>query len=143
MSNRMLRLIEFENSFPIDQIRYGNLEVDGQWQHWNHEILPHWNSVEAAKHPSKLRFDPPHEIHSPFYPLRGCYSSRDPNVTRAQFQELMRAGVGVVVLSWSGRPDVPGTHDTQGISTDALLSSVLDIAQEVLALSNPGQKWDR
>ena len=111
--------------------RYGNPGVDGQWQHWNHEILPHWNSNEAGKFPSKLRFDPPDEIHSPFYPARGCYSSRDLNVTRAQFQELLRAGVGVVVLSWSGRPDVPGTHDTQGISTDGLLEGVLDVALEV------------
>ena len=53
------------------------------------------------------------------------------NVTRAQFRELLQAGVGVVVLSWSGRPDLPGTHDTQGINTDSLITQVMDAAHEV------------
>ena len=51
-------------------------------------------------------------------------------MTRSQLRELLAAGVGVVVLSWSGRPNVPGTHDTQGISTDSLIVKVMDIAQE-------------
>ena len=23
---------------------YGNPEVDGKWQHWDHEVLPHWDA---------------------------------------------------------------------------------------------------
>ena len=82
---------------------YGNPEVDGKWQHWNHEVLPHWDAAVRTKYPSDgVRYLPPGDIHSPFYPMRGCYSSRDSQVTRAQLQELLSAGVGVVVLSWSG-----------------------------------------
>jgi len=110
---------------------YGNPEVDGTWQHWNHQVLPHWDASLRDKYPSDgVRYLPPHDVHSPFYPMRGCYSSRDENVTRSQLRELLAAGVGVVVLSWSGRPDVPGTHDTQGISTDSLIVKVMDIAHE-------------
>jgi glycoprotein endo-alpha-1,2-mannosidase len=111
---------------------YGTPEVDGQWQHWNHEVLSHWDTSVRERYPSDgMRYLPPGDVHSPFYPMRGCYSSRDAQVTRAQLAELLAAGVGVVVLSWSGRPDLPGTHDTQGISTDALIVAVMDIAQEV------------
>ena len=110
---------------------YGTPEIDGQWQHWNHEVLPHWDTSVRDRYPSGgVRYLPPHDVHSPFYPMRGCYSSRDANVTRAQLRELLAAGVGVVVLSWSGRPDVPGTHDTQGVSTDNLILSVMDVAQQ-------------
>jgi glycoprotein endo-alpha-1,2-mannosidase len=111
---------------------YGTPEYDGKWQHWNHEVLPHWDASIRDQYPSEgIRYVPPGDVHSPFYPMRGCYSSRDAAVTRAQLRELLHAGVGVVVLSWSGRPDVPGTHDTQGISTDNLILNVMDIAKEV------------
>lgn len=82
---------------------YGTPEIDGRWQHWNHEVLPHWDVAVRAKYPSDgVRYLPPGDVHSPFYPMRGCYSSRDAQVTRAQLRELLSAGVGVVVLSWSG-----------------------------------------
>jgi hypothetical protein len=111
---------------------YGTPEVDRKWQHWNHEVLPHWDASVRDKYPSDgVRYVPPGDIHSPFYPMRGCYSSRDAQVTRDQLRELVSAGVGVVVLSWSGRPDLPGTHDTQGISTDSLIINVMNIAHEV------------
>ncbi len=32
-------------------LRYGNPEVDGQWQHWNHEVLPHWDQNHPIKYP--------------------------------------------------------------------------------------------
>eukprot|EP00960_Hanusia_phi_P034228 750930-Hanusia_phi.AAC.2 len=108
---------------------YGTPEADGQWQHWNHEVLPHWDPTRRNGFPSKFRFKPPEDVHSPFYPLRGCYSSRNKDVIMQQMQELKENGVGVVVLSWSGRPDLPGTHDTQGIRTDDLIELVLDVAE--------------
>jgi len=110
---------------------YGTPEVDGKWQHWNHEVLAHWDASLQDEYPADgVRYLPPGDVHSPFYPMRGCYSSRDAQVTRAQLRELLAAGVGVVVLSWSGRPDMPGTHDTQGINTDSLILKVMDIAHE-------------
>lgn len=35
------------------------------------------------------------------------------------------------IMDMSRRPNVPGTHDTQGISTDGLITAVMDIAQDV------------
>lgn len=93
-------------TFP--RCRYGTPEVDGEWRHWNHEVLPHWSASVREKYPSGVRFKPPGEAHSPFYPHRGLYSSNDKVLLKTQLEELMRSGVGVVVLSWSGRPDLPG-----------------------------------
>ncbi|KAJ1476514.1 hypothetical protein T484DRAFT_1907859 [Baffinella frigidus] len=107
---------------------YGNPETDGEWRHWNHEVLPHWDEALRRKFPATVRFVPPGDAHSPFYPRRGCYSSSCASTMKEQFGELARAGVGVVVLSWSGRPEVPGTHDTQGIKTDALIEGAMDVA---------------
>jgi len=109
---------------------YGNPEQDGDWQHWNHEVLPHWDASHPKKYP-KVRYMPPGDIHSPFYPLRGCYSSVEPLTVRHQLLELLGSGVGVVVLSWSGRPDFPGAHDTQGVRTDRAIPLVMEVAAEV------------
>ena len=92
---------------------YGTPEVDGQWQHWNHEVLPHWDAAARDQYPSDgLRYLPPGDVHSPFYPMRGCYSSRDAQVMREQLRELLAAGVGVVVLSWSGEAQTQCFTDT-------------------------------
>ena len=108
---------------------YGNPQTDGAYSHWNHEILPHWNEATAAKWPSKLRFHAPEEVHSGFYPSRGCYSSSDPAVLDAQMAEMKRAGIGAAIFSWWGRPDVAGTFDTQGIATDAAVQLAVASAE--------------
>lgn len=89
---------------------YGVPEVDGRWKHWNHSRLPHWNEGDNRKSVPKWYLQrkeplPPEVIHSPFYPHRGCYSSLDLGVLVEQLTELKhRAGVGVIVASWTGRP---------------------------------------
>ena len=107
---------------------YGTPEQDGAWRHWDHEVLPHWTPAVQRQYPSGVRWRPPHDAHAPYYPARGLYSSRDPATTRAQLAELRAHGVGAVVLSWWGRPDVPGTHDTQGVRSDDAIAMVLDAA---------------
>eukprot|EP01012_Entosiphon_sulcatum_P010981 TRINITY_DN16579_c0_g1_i1.p1 TRINITY_DN16579_c0_g1~~TRINITY_DN16579_c0_g1_i1.p1 ORF type:complete len:241 (+),score=19.90 TRINITY_DN16579_c0_g1_i1:31-723(+) len=107
---------------------YGNPAVDGKWLHWNHAVLPHWDKTVQARYPETKQYSPPNSIHSAYYPLRGCYSSRNASVVAEHMQELTNSGVGVVVLSWWGRPDMPNTHDTQGVNTDDAIRTVLDAA---------------
>ena len=112
---------------------YGTPSVDGAWRHWDHEVLPHWTPHVNKRYPAvrSRPFRPPHTLHSPYYPMRGPYSSRDPALLRDHFAEIrVRAGCRVVVVSWWGRPDVPGATDTQGVSTDAALPAVLDAARD-------------
>ena len=73
----------------------------------------------------------PDEIHAKFYPNRGLYSSADETVLKAQFAEMKRAGICGVILSWWGRPDEEGTHDTQGVNTDKIVEIVVKAAAEV------------
>eukprot|EP00938_MAST-03A_sp_MAST-3A-sp1_P004237 g4237.t1 len=70
-------------------------------------------------------------IHAKFYPNRGLYSSADETVLKAQFAEMKRAGICGVILSWWGRPDEEGTHDTQGVNTDKIVEIVVKAAAEV------------
>ena len=102
----------------------------GNYTHWNHAVLPHWRPIDglAFKHATGRRFAPPEEIHAPFWPRRGLYSSSDPVVLEEQMREMRAAGIGVAVVSWWGRPDVPGTHDSQGVNTDAVVPAVLAAA---------------
>ena len=51
--------------------------------------------------------------------LTGPYSVRDPAAVAQHMRWAADAGIGVVVLSWWGRPDVPGASDSQGVSTDS------------------------
>ena len=109
---------------------YGNPQFNQKYLHWNHEVLPHWNENTRKLHPHSHRHQAPSEIHSPYYPQQGCYSSIDPNVLRQHLFELQHANVNVVVLSWWGRKEVTGTTDTQGVSTDVFIGTVIRIIEE-------------
>jgi glycoprotein endo-alpha-1,2-mannosidase len=98
------------------------------WSHWDHHILPHWNKDVAAQWPGEeTRWKPPHDIHAPFYPARGPYSSRNSSILRSQFHEMRRAGIGIAIASWWGRVGV-SAGDSQGVLTDDALSLTLDAA---------------
>lgn len=88
---------------------YGSPEVDGTYRHWNHEVLPHWDPKtnarvfggnnggdvglvsDGTKH-SRMKpgdaHSPPANVHSPFYPSKGCYSSMDPATLDAHVAEV-------------------------------------------------------
>jgi len=108
---------------------YGTPEVDGKWMHWNHKVLPHWDPATDARY-KKFDWRPPEEPHSPFMPLLGTYSSRDPSVLEQQFQDLAAAGVDSAMCSWWGRKDWKGKRDDahSGANTDELMPAVLDAA---------------
>jgi glycoprotein endo-alpha-1,2-mannosidase len=72
---------------------YGNPEFDGEYLHWNHEIL---DGPPNKRH----RFEAPNDIGAPFYPLLGCYSSNDPGTVAQHMQWISKSGAGVVVVSW-------------------------------------------
>lgn len=107
---------------------YGNIATDGGYRHWNHELLPHWDASVRARYPETFSFEPPELLHSPYYPQRGCYSSRSRRDLEGQFEEMKSAGISVAVLSWWGRPDAPSTHDTQGVNTDDVIPIALEAA---------------
>lgn len=110
---------------------YGTPEVDGRWLHWNHSVLPHWTAAVRAQYP-EASFLPPDDIHAPFYPARGLYSSSDRLVLREQLQEMARARIDAAVVSWWGRPGI-SKGDSQGIVNDAFLQAVFDIADGLIA----------
>lgn len=68
---------------------FGTVRRDGAWRHWQQG---------GAR--------PPARIGSAFYPARGVYSSDDPAVVEAQMEEIARAGVRTVVVSWWGKGSV-------------------------------------
>ena len=111
---------------------YGNPETDGNFLHWNHEILPHWNEATRARFPHGP--DTRHDagagiVHAPYYPARGTYSSSDPATLDSQMSELSRAGVGTIVLSWWGQASREGTSDTQGVQTDNIIATVISAVE--------------
>ena len=103
---------------------YGADGDGGQWKHWNHAVLPHWEESVSARFPTiGTRFTPPDILHSPYYPLQGPYSSANTTTVQRQLADMTRAGIDVAVLSWWG----PGRGDTQGVSTDAAMAAILPL----------------
>ena len=64
---------------------YSNMSHDGGYAHW-----------------TQNGHQPPFDVASVFYPLRGAYSSGDPRVLRAQMHDIAWAGIDEVVTSWWG-----------------------------------------
>jgi hypothetical protein len=58
---------------------------DGGWAHWY---------VER---------DGRHVLSTPYYPLRGLYSSSNAKIVAAQMREIRTAGIGTIVVSWWGK----------------------------------------
>ena len=107
---------------------YGNPATNGAYSHWDHSILPHWTEATRALYPGReTRWLPPHDIHAPYYPARGLYSSLDPATLRAPVADLAAHGVAAAVVSWWGRAGV-SAGDSQGVLTDAALALALDAA---------------
>lgn len=74
---------------------YANPETDGEYHHWNHPYLPHWNKEEAKKYETGTHI-PPDDIGSNFYPELGPYSSRDPQVIHKHMAQMQKAGIGKI-----------------------------------------------
>jgi len=118
---------------------YGEPTTDGVYRHWNHEILPHWETRINKLYPDVgKRFNPPLDVHSPYYPLHGPYSSVSKEVLQRQFKEMTSSGIEVAVVSWWGQRDKPYATDTQGINTDKALAVLLEEADTFNAAQAEG-----
>jgi len=74
---------------------YGNPATDGQYRHWNHQILDPDNPGKS--------FPGGDNIGANFYPLAGCYSSNDEALLDSHMQQLHKSGIGQICVSWWGR----------------------------------------
>jgi len=110
---------------------YGTPDLDGEWRHWNHAVLPHWRAEVSQRYAVGVPFRPPDEPHSPFYPKIGLYSSKDVTILQQQLSSLAAAGIDSIMLSWWGQAALDIRRDSQGVSTDELVPAVLDVAAEV------------
>lgn len=122
----VLSLFSFSNSFAQknnsrDKVQifyygwYGNQAVDGSLQHWNHEIIPHWNN---PKWNNLGHYKGGDDIGANFYPALGNYSSNDRKIIEKHMKMIKESGVGVVVVSWLGKDSF----------TDKSMIKYLDIA---------------
>ncbi|XP_045196248.2 glycoprotein endo-alpha-1,2-mannosidase-like [Mercenaria mercenaria] len=100
---------------------YGTPELDGQYFHWSHPYIRHWNAKEAQKWPNYTH-KPPDDIGSNFYPLLGAYSSRDTEIIDVHMQMMRYARIGVVVVSWYP----PGDADNEGREPDSVMPLILE-----------------
>ncbi|TRY99011.1 hypothetical protein DNTS_024563 [Danionella cerebrum] len=126
--------IVFSNSGPDHSIFYdihifyylwyGSPQMDGSYVHWDHVLVPHWDSKIAASHP-KGKHNPPDDIASSYFPELGAYSSRDPDVIESHMAQIEAAAAGVVVLSWYP----PGVADEHGQPSEDIVPAVMDAAQ--------------
>ncbi|XP_075058894.1 glycoprotein endo-alpha-1,2-mannosidase [Mixophyes fleayi] len=104
---------------------YGNPQFDGKYIHWNHDLLKHWDA-KIANNYQNGKHNPPEDIGANFYPELGPYSSKDPSVLEAHMKQMRSAAVGVISISWYP----PQMSDDNGIPSDDLLPSVLDMAHK-------------
>ncbi|KAF4714885.1 hypothetical protein FOZ62_009081 [Perkinsus olseni] len=109
-------------------IWYRSKERDGDWAHWNHRRLPHWDPQIAKKYSQDEHVPENDDIGSSFWPQLGPYSSLDPQVISTHMEMMKRAGIGVVAVSWYP----PGLHDPaldgRNETVDLIGSLLLDAA---------------
>ena len=94
---------------------YGNPEIDGGYNNWNHPIIPHWIDSTWNNLGSYPGGD---DIGANYFPRLGSYSSNDLKVVNLHMKQIRQAGIGVVVLSWWGKDSF----------TDKSVKNYLDIA---------------
>lgn len=70
------------------------------------------------------KHSPPDDIGSNYYPMLGCYSSRDMAVIDQHLQWIRSTGAGTIAVSWLPR----SLADSQGRSWDDLIPFLLDAA---------------
>ncbi len=96
---------------------YGIPEIDGEYNNWNHPILPHWVDStwnNAGSYPGG------DDIGANYYPQLGCYSSNDSEIIDLHMKQIRDADIGVVAMSWWGK----------GSFSDQSLRTYLDIAHK-------------
>ena len=95
---------------------------------------------------------PPTDVASSFFPVRGVYSSADALVVDAQMAEIAGAGIGVVITSWWGRgsredrrlPQLLGAARRHGLSVAAHIEPYRGrtVASTEADIVLPARAWD-
>ena len=94
--------------------------------------MPHWTERENKLHPNiGTRFTPPEQLHSPFYPYGGPYSSSNRDVVKKHMHYLKENNVDVIVISWWGQCQHNHSTDTQGVCTDNTVPLIFEVANKV------------
>lgn len=96
---------------------YASPEVDGEYFHWNHDVLPHWSDTSWN---NAGGFPGGNNIGANFYPALGSYSSSDSKIIHKHMELIRDAGIGVVTMSWWGKDSYE----------DKCVISYLNIAEE-------------
>ncbi|MBT29410.1 MAG: alpha-mannosidase [Thalassobius sp.] len=97
---------------------YENPTRDGQYAHWNHQVLPHWSDTtwdNAGSYPGN------EDIGANFYPELGSYSSNDTATIKQHMEWLQQSGSGVLAITWWGK----GKNNESG---DNAIPTYLDLA---------------
>ena len=102
---------------------YSNPADDLQYAHWNHEYIPNWDKKDQTVYPTG-RHQPPDDIGANFYPLLGCYSSKNDETIDQHMRWISEAGIGVAVITWYP----PEQADKEGKPFDQLFPKYLDMA---------------
>jgi glycoprotein endo-alpha-1,2-mannosidase len=79
---------------------YGTPEIDGEYNNWDHSIIPHWADSSWNNLGNYPGGD---DIGANYFPQTGCYSSNDPEIINLHMQQIRDAGIGVVAISWWGK----------------------------------------
>jgi glycoprotein endo-alpha-1,2-mannosidase len=87
---------------------YSTPARDGRWAHWY------------------VEHDGAAVLSTPYYPMRGLYSSSNERIVLAQMREIAAAGIGTVVVSWWGF-DSP-EHDRLLLVEEAATRNGLEVA---------------
>lgn len=96
---------------------YANPEIDGEYAHWNHEILPHWSDTTWN---NSGAFSGGNNIGANFFPTLGNYSSNDLKIISKHLELMKAAWIGVLAITWWG----------QNSFENHSISKYLDIAEK-------------
>jgi glycoprotein endo-alpha-1,2-mannosidase len=79
---------------------YGNTKTDGDYYHWNHDILPHWSDTTWN---NAGGFPGGDDIGANYYPELDNYSSNDESTIKNHMKMMQQAGIGVFAITWWGK----------------------------------------
>ena len=107
---------------------YGDIVNDGQYIHWNHDILPHWEASINEKYEIGKKYDVSQdEIGASYYPELGPYSSSNKDIIIKHYQMLIKSNISVIIVSWHSPIAIKNNPDKSFADKDKITSNNLDL----------------